>query len=500
MGLHEALHVKSFATYGFPCRGLFVKAGSRIEKGETVWWFDKHHDSLRIYSKEQIMNAPTKPMTFSEINLTVGSSSETISVYDAEIVPNPMKALKTYSYMLDDDCFASTPNPNEDISYYINHSCKPNIGFSGDDKLIALRDIECGEQVVRDYAYTETQDSHHYGMICECASQDCRGFLDFLQYKDPMYIQEQYPYCSSYIQRKMSENGWVHDHVVRRLVFRPDGKSNLVYGLFALQPIPAGTNVIIMGGKIVSGKFLPKLDKRNQQMSLQIDNDKWLIPNQVLSYGIAPFTYETACYINHSCDPNCGMEDATRIVTMRDIGTNEQITIDYAMVRNGTLVLDVDVFACFCNSGSCRGTITPQDYTIVELNKFKYLSPFVQEICVNDMTGGIPRNQTADSTASPSESETSMTSPNSLGSLRSPSSFSDEHGGDRTVTDSPNFNGPRNEGVVVFAKCNINTSDESDAFKRFRSYNADADDESDVSTVVHLYNQTYDSDSDTVGK
>jgi SET domain len=505
MGLHEALHVKSFTKYGFHCHGLFVKVGSRITKGEDVWWFDKHCDSLRIYTKDQILNAPTNSMTVSEINSSVGKSSKTMSDHDEEIIPNPKNALETYSYMIDDDCFASTPDPNEDLSFYINHSCMPNVGFCGDDKLIALCDIESGEQVLKDYAFTETQDSHHYGMTCKCATQRCRSFLDFLQYKDPAYIQENYSNCSSFIQRKMSENGWLHDHVVRRIVFRPDGKSSLVYGLFALRPIPQGTNVVIMAGKIVTGKCLSKLDKRSQQMSLQIDNDKWQIPNQVLSYTTFPGNatdvqlYETGCYINHSCDPNCGMEDATRVVTIRDIGINEQITIDYAMVRNGTLVLEGDVFPCFCGSGSCRGTITPQDYTIIELKHFKYLSPFVQEMCVNDMTGGITRNLTTYSTSS-SDSAKSTLSPNSLssGSPHSASSCSDTVDGDGTGTHGYAFNAYYNEAVAI-AKCDVTIGDESNTFKTYRSNAADDEsDTSDTSAAINLHNQTYDSDTDTV--
>lgn len=499
MGLHEALHVKSFTTYGFHCRGLFVKAGSRITKGEDVWWFDKHHDALRIYTKKQIKEAPTKSMTFSEINSTIGMSSNTTSTHDEHVVLNPKAALKTSSYMIDDDCFASTPDPTEDISFFINHSCKPNVGYCGDDKLIALCDIECGEQVLKDYAYTETQDSFHKNKVCRCASQNCRVILNFVQYKDPMYIQEHYSHCSSFIQRKMSENGWVHDDVVRRIVFRPDGKSSLVYGLFALQQIPAETTVVIMSGKIVTGDCLSRLSKRDQQMSFQIDNDKWQIPNPVNAFGSATgaqLSYETCSYINHSCNPNCGMEDATRVVTLRSIGVNEQITIDYAMIRNGALVLDGDVFTCFCgNIGFCRRTITPQDYTIIELNKFKYLSPFVQEMCVRDMTGGITRNLTSDSTLS-SESNKTTLSPTSLccDSLRTASSFSDNPDGEGQDEYSSDLNDDQND-TDINALCTIDTGDDSDTFsdmfKPNLSYHTDADDESDTGSIINLRNHKF---------
>ena len=88
------------------------------------------------------------------------------------------------------------------------------------------------------------------------------------------------------------------------------------------------------------------------------------------------------------------MRDATCAITMRDIDVDEQITIDYAMVRNGKIVLEGDIFT----PSICRGNISPLDYTNIDLKFFKYFSPFVQEICVNDMTGGITRNLTVDST------------------------------------------------------------------------------------------------------
>lgn len=48
---------------------------------------------------------------------------------DSEPDPAARENIITYSYMLDDDVFGSTPTPEEDTSYYFNHSCAPNCWY-----------------------------------------------------------------------------------------------------------------------------------------------------------------------------------------------------------------------------------------------------------------------------------------------------------------------------------------------------------------------------------
>ena len=387
MGLHPALEVKSFNTYGFPCRGLFVKKDHRITKGEHVWWFDRSNEALRTFSKHEIQTAPTTPMTMEDLAV-LGKCNDRIASPNL-VIANPKESLITYSYMLDDDCFGSTPWPEEDVSYFYNHSCESNTGYRGDDLIVSLRDIEEGEQVVYDYAFTETQDSNHYGLQCKCGSEKCRGFLDFLQYKDPVFISDNYENCTSFVQRKMRENGWVHSSVVRRRCFA-DGH----YGLVACKPIPKLTPIIIFAGKVIAGKHVIHLSPRDQEMSLQIDVDLWQIP--------AMGGFETGDFINHSCDPNCGMLDSVRVISMRDIAVDEPLTLDYAMVNNGKRDLNGDCFLCKCGASTCRRTITGKDYKMVGYRYLDFLSPFVREKYLTQLLpNGVPL--TSDSALSSDE-------------------------------------------------------------------------------------------------
>ncbi len=59
-----------------------------------------------------------------------------------------------------------------------------------------------------------------------------------------------------------------------------------------------------------------------------------------------------ARYINHSCDPNCGMQGLTTIVAMRDIQQGEELTWDYDMTEDSDWRL-----TCLCGTKLCRGVI-----------------------------------------------------------------------------------------------------------------------------------------------
>lgn len=60
-------------------------------------------------------------------------------------------------------------------------------------------------------------------------------------------------------------------------------------------------------------------------------------------------------YLNHSCDPNAWVrtvDDTRHLVTLRPVGRDEELTIDYMLNTHGG-----DEWACSCGSPSCRGTL-----------------------------------------------------------------------------------------------------------------------------------------------
>lgn len=60
-------------------------------------------------------------------------------------------------------------------SGYGNHSCDPNLWWSDAYTLVAMRDIEPGEELVNDYG-TSTADPH-WAMECSCGAESCRGVV-----------------------------------------------------------------------------------------------------------------------------------------------------------------------------------------------------------------------------------------------------------------------------------------------------------------------------------
>jgi SET domain-containing protein len=90
------------------------------------------------------------------------------------------------------------PNP-VGLGDRINHSCDPNAGILGQILLVALRDIEAGEEICFDYAMTDS--SVYDEFTCNCGSPSCRKQItgrDWLR-KD---LAEKYAgYFSSYMDK-----------------------------------------------------------------------------------------------------------------------------------------------------------------------------------------------------------------------------------------------------------------------------------------------------------
>ena len=63
-------------------------------------------------------------------------------------------------------------------------------------------------------------------------------------------------------------------------------------------------------------------------------------------------------FINHSCEPNAGLDGQIAIVALHRIQPGEEVTIDYAMCDGSPY----DEFECGCGSAICRGRVTGEDW------------------------------------------------------------------------------------------------------------------------------------------
>ncbi len=134
------------------------------------------------------------------------------------------------------------------------------------------------------------------------------------------------------------------------------------HGSVATDTIAAGEVVAAFGGRCISRDELDLLPVEQQQRSIQIEDQLYLA---------GASDPEPADFINHSCDPSCGLSGNTVLVARRAIHAGEPITYDYAM-SDGS---DYDEFECVCGAADCRGKVTGLDWMLPEL-QLRYRGSF----------------------------------------------------------------------------------------------------------------------------
>ncbi|RHY23634.1 hypothetical protein DYB32_009110 [Aphanomyces invadans] len=252
--LPPQVKLEAFQFYGFECHGLFAQED--LPADTTVWIWDTVTEPLVTFTRKEVMDHPER------------------------------QKLINFSYMVNDDCFASTTTPEDDPCWYFNHSCDPNCWFEGDGKIVTRRPVKKGEQLCYDYACTETESSLHVNMNCRCGAEKCRGQLKFSEWRSRGFIKKNLGHVTEYIMRKHAENGYdkqLDGWYDTRMELRYKSKSSM--GLFCREEsdckILKGDIVLMFSGKIVhkdtlleSGAMTP----RDFEMSLQVQRDLWQIP------------------------------------------------------------------------------------------------------------------------------------------------------------------------------------------------------------------------------
>jgi hypothetical protein len=84
---------------------------------------------------------------------------------------------------------------------YVNHSCNPNAGLSGQIGLVAMRDIKIGEEVCFDYAMCDTMPYDEFD--CGCGSANCRGHVSGNDWQKPELQKRYAGFFSPHVQRRI---------------------------------------------------------------------------------------------------------------------------------------------------------------------------------------------------------------------------------------------------------------------------------------------------------
>lgn len=139
-------------------------------------------------------------------------------------------------------------------------------------------------------------------------------------------------------------------------------------GIFAKELIHAGEVVCVKGGHIL---------KRNELFSSAVINSYHPISDELFIAAKTEQEEEfVKIYINHSCNPNCGLRGEITFVAMREIQEGEEITFDYAFLDNE----DYE-FVCSCGSKNCRHIVTGYDWRIKSIQEkyYPYFASYLKE-------------------------------------------------------------------------------------------------------------------------
>lgn len=132
-------------------------------------------------------------------------------------------------------------------------------------------------------------------------------------------------------------------------------------GVFALRRIPKGTRIIEYKGKLITDK---EADRRYSRMHEHSPHTMlfsleggWVID--------ATRRGNSARWINHSCAPNCDIEEEGRrifIESRRDIQPGDELTYDYNLqIGEKHTKAAKREHACFCRARRCRGTMLGEE-------------------------------------------------------------------------------------------------------------------------------------------
>ncbi len=108
--------------------------------------------------------------------------------------------VQQHSLQVEEDLFL-VPNGVDEPADFVNHSCEPNTGMSGQIVLVALRDIAPGEEVCFDYAMSD--GGPHDEFDCACGTPCCRHRITGNDWMRPELWQRYAGHFSPYLQRRI---------------------------------------------------------------------------------------------------------------------------------------------------------------------------------------------------------------------------------------------------------------------------------------------------------
>lgn len=132
---------------------------------------------------------------------------ELLVVWGGDIVTGEVLAQlpernRQHSIQIDENLYQVSPRDAEPGDF-VNHSCNPNAGLHGQISLVAMRDIQVGEEICFDYAMSD--GSVYDEFDCACGAPGCRGRVAADDWKNPELQTRYAGYFSPYLQRRIEK-------------------------------------------------------------------------------------------------------------------------------------------------------------------------------------------------------------------------------------------------------------------------------------------------------
>ena len=138
------------------------------------------------------------------------AKDDLVIVQGGRILASPELDLPQYEpygyhcFQVERDQYICPTEPAREIAdgvFNVNHSCEPSCGFRGQISMVALRDIEPGEQITFDYTMTDVERPEELWepMKCLCGTASCRGNITGSDWKLPALRQKYEGYFSRYV-------------------------------------------------------------------------------------------------------------------------------------------------------------------------------------------------------------------------------------------------------------------------------------------------------------
>ena len=141
-------------------------------------------------------------------------------------------------------------------------------------------------------------------------------------------------------------------------------------GLYSREPMAKGEIVVVKGGHVMSKEQRDALGQYLEDTEIQIADGLFMGPDtqQERAGGMM--------HLNHSCEPNLGLQGQIVFVALRDIGKDEELTFDYANTDDEEYEM-----RCICGARTCRGVVTGRDWQKKEIQeRYRgYFSWFLQK-------------------------------------------------------------------------------------------------------------------------